>query len=180
MLLRTLLSSRQTPSILRLAPMAASFSNGATDKGRTSIATSGVTINELPKSNVFTSSLPPDPVFKTPRDSHNAPREDLGPRMVKGALYTYVRPERVQEPELLGVSQRAMHDIGLRDGEQDSEDFRATVAGNKIDWDEDTDSGIYPWAQCYGVGFRSFIYPRGHLLDYISREMACNPTLTRL
>ncbi len=70
--------------------------------------------------------------------------------MVKGALYTYVRPEEVKDPELLAVSPAAMKDIGLREGEEDSEEFKATVAGNHIFWEQETGSGVYPWAQCYG------------------------------
>ncbi len=70
--------------------------------------------------------------------------------MVKGALYTYVRPEEVKDPELLAVSPVAMKDIGLREGEEDSEEFKATVAGNHIFWEQETGSGVYPWAQCYG------------------------------
>ena len=135
--------------------MAAHLSNGATyhSSDNDHRVAHGYTIKELPKSSVFTSSLPPDPLFQTPLDSHNAPRESLGPRMVKGALFTYIRPETVRDPELLGVSRCAMEDIGLKDGEEKSADFRATVAGNKIDWDGGTASGIYPWAQCYG-GFQ--------------------------
>lgn len=70
--------------------------------------------------------------------------------MVKGALYTYVRPEKSDSPELLGTSNAAMKDIGLKAGEEASEDFKQMAAGNKIFWDEKSGDGIYPWAQCYG------------------------------
>lgn len=70
--------------------------------------------------------------------------------MVKGALYTYVRPEGSDKAELLGVSKRAMKDIGLKEGEETTEEFKELVAGNKIMWDSETKEGIYPWAQCYG------------------------------
>ena len=112
------------------------------------------TLADLPKSNVFTSKLPPDPAFDTPEASHDAPRESLGPRMVKDAIYTYVRPERTDEPELLGVSPRAMRDIGLREGEEDTQEFRDLVSGNKIWWSKEN-GGIYPWAQCYGGVYES-------------------------
>jgi uncharacterized protein YdiU (UPF0061 family) len=69
--------------------------------------------------------------------------------MVKGALFTYVRPESTNEPELLGVSSRAMEDLGLKSGEEDTSQFKALVSGNQIWWDEEK-GGIYPWAQCYG------------------------------
>ncbi|KAE8551867.1 hypothetical protein EYB25_005758 [Talaromyces marneffei] len=107
------------------------------------------TLATIPKSNTFTSKLPPDPAFETPKQSHDAPRETLGPRIVKGAMYTYVRPETAEEPELLGVSPRAMEDLGLQPGEEKTEDFVSLVAGNKILWNEE-EGGVYPWAQCYG------------------------------
>ena len=143
------LSHRPLQSYLRLRQTTAHMStavNGATTNG----AYSGFSLADLPKSSIFTDSLPPDPAFKTPLDSHNAPRQQLGPRMVKGALYTYVRPEAVKDPELLAVSPAAMKDIGLREGEETTEDFKAAVAGNRIFWDPETKSGVYPWAQCYG------------------------------
>ncbi|KAJ4370025.1 hypothetical protein N0V83_005789 [Neocucurbitaria cava] len=110
------------------------------------------TLQSLPKSNVFTQNLPADAAFATPKDSHSAPRQTLGPRMVKEALYTYVRPDAQGEAELLAVSQRALQDIGLKEEEAETEEFKDVVAGRKIlTWDEEKpDEGIYPWAQCYG------------------------------
>lgn len=70
--------------------------------------------------------------------------------MVKGALFTYVRPEPSQEPELLAVSPAAIKDIGLQEHEQQQDLFKQTVAGNHIFWDEESGQGVYPWAQCYG------------------------------
>jgi serine/tyrosine/threonine adenylyltransferase len=131
---------------LRIAQMASQFTNGPTN-GHTSQQAS-TTLVDLPKSNNFTSKLPPDPAFPTPKDSDHAPRGKLGPRMVRDALYTFVRPVPVDEPELLGVSPRAMEDIGLKQGEEETEEFKDLVAGNKIFWTEE--GGIYPWAQCYG------------------------------
>ncbi|KAJ5414447.1 hypothetical protein N7509_001074 [Penicillium cosmopolitanum] len=109
----------------------------------------GVSLSDLPKSNVFTSKLPADPAFETPEASHKAPRETLGPRMVRGALFTYVRPEPAEAPELLGVSSTAMKDLGLKAGEEKTAELQALVAGNSILWNEES-GGIYPWAQCYG------------------------------
>ncbi|KAJ5322987.1 hypothetical protein N7452_011276 [Penicillium brevicompactum] len=122
----------------RLNQMASHFSSG-----------SGISLAELPKSNTFTSKLPADPAFETPESSHNAPRETLGPRMVKGALFTYVRPEQAEGSELLSVSSKAMQDLGLKAGEEQTSQFKALVAGNEIWWNEEQ-GGIYPWAQCYG------------------------------
>ncbi|KAL9104459.1 MAG: hypothetical protein Q9163_000611 [Psora crenata] len=129
--------------------MAAPLSNGAMN-GLSGDTFEGFSLQDLPKSNVFTSKLPPDPQYKTPISSHTAPRADLGPRTVKGALYTYVRPEKTESPELLGISKTAMRDIGLRQGEEQTTEFKDLVSGNKIFWNEETEEGIYPWAQCYG------------------------------
>ncbi|KAL2863598.1 YdiU domain protein [Aspergillus lucknowensis] len=111
--------------------------------------TGGLSLSDLPKSNVFTSKLPPDPSFETPEASHRAQRERLYPRMVKGALFTFVRPETNEDPELLGVSSKAIQDIGLKAGEENTTQFKAVVSGNEFFWEEGR-GGIYPWAQCYG------------------------------
>jgi uncharacterized protein YdiU (UPF0061 family) len=132
---------------LRLAQMTAHLSTN----GHTNGQSAGVSLAELPKSHNFTTKLPADAAFPTPADSYKAPRQKLGPRMVKGALFTYVRPEETEDPELLAVSSRALKSIGLAENEASTEDFKAIVAGNKILWSEDKpDEGIYPWAQCYG------------------------------
>lgn len=152
MIFRCLCQRRQVSS-RRLVLMAPRQLNGAFRpkmNGANKDDRIGVTLNNLPKSNVFTSQLPPDPNFPTPQISFKAIREDLGPRIVKGALYTYVRPEGIEGPELLAVSHGAMKDIGLIEGEEETQDFRDLVAGNKILWDPDVSEGIYPWAQCYG------------------------------
>ena len=129
--------------------MTAHLTNGAVNRASNGTY-HGISLQELPKSNTFTAKLPPDPEFRTPSESHKAPRGDLGPRMVKGALFTYVRPEETETPELLGISRTALHDIGLKDGVENTEEFKDVVAGNKFYWDNQTEEGIYPWAQCYG------------------------------
>ena len=139
------------PSIsgLRLSRMTSHYSNGSINGANG--AFKGVSLQDLPKSNVFTSKLPPDPAFPTPADSHKAPRQTLGPRLVRGALFTYVRPEEVEKTELLGVSPVAMRDIGLSKGEEKTEQFQKLVSGNSLSaWDAETGKGVYPWAQCYG------------------------------
>jgi uncharacterized protein YdiU (UPF0061 family) len=127
----------------------------ANNSASSSQADEGVTLAALPKSWHFTSALPADPLFPTPADSHKAAREDLGPRKVRGALFTWVRPEIQKDPELLAVSPAAMRDLGLAQSEAETDDFKETVAGNKMHgWDSETLSGPgYPWAQCYG-GFQ--------------------------
>ncbi|KAM7209525.1 Uncharacterized ACR, YdiU/UPF0061 family domain containing protein [Naviculisporaceae sp. PSN 640] len=115
----------------------------------------GTTLADLPKSWHFTSSLPHDPKYPTPADSHKTPRDEIGPRQVRGAIFTWVRPEMQKDPELLAVSPAAMRDIGLAMSEAETEEFRQTVVGNKLHgWDSETLTGPgYPWAQCYG-GFQ--------------------------
>jgi hypothetical protein len=44
-----------------------------------------------------------------------------------------------------------MRDLGIREGEEKTEEFRGLVAGNALlEWDEEKGKGLYPWAQCYG------------------------------
>lgn len=133
---------------MRLSQMAAHISNGKSSNGT---SYRGTTLADLPKSWTFTSSLPPDQGFPTPAASHKTPREDIEPRQVKGALFTWVRPEETRDPELLGVSPAALKDLGILEEEAKTEDFRQTVAGNKLHgWDAEKSEGGYPWAQCYG------------------------------
>ncbi|KAK3387024.1 hypothetical protein B0H63DRAFT_500569 [Podospora didyma] len=115
----------------------------------------GSTLAALPKSWHFTSSLPADPLFPSPADSHKTPRDEIRPRQVRGALFTWVRPETQKDPELLAVSPAAMRDLGLALSEAETEDFKQMAVGNRIyGWDLESLSGPgYPWAQCYG-GFQ--------------------------
>ncbi|KAI9053842.1 hypothetical protein LZ554_002790 [Drepanopeziza brunnea f. sp. 'monogermtubi'] len=111
----------------------------------------GASLAELPKSWTFTSSLPPDPKFPTPDVSHKTPRDEIEPRQVRGALFSWVRPEEAREPELLSVSPAAMRDLGIREGDEKTDEFKETVAGNRLlGWDAEKGQGGYPWAQCYG------------------------------
>lgn len=133
------------PQILRmrLAQMAAHLSNSS-PAGRKTLA-------ELPKSWTFTSSLPADSKYPTPADSHNTPRDEIQPRQVKNALFTWVRPQESKDPELLGVSPTALKDLGIIEGDEKTEEFKQTVAGNRLlGWDSEKGEGGYPWAQCYG------------------------------
>jgi serine/tyrosine/threonine adenylyltransferase len=133
---------------MRLGQMTAHHSNGRDTNG-THYA--GASLADLPKSWKFTSSLPSDPKFPTPAISHKTPRDDIEPRQVRGALFTWVRPEEAKEPELLVVSPAAMHDLGIIEGEENTEEFKQLVAGNRLlGWDEDKGEGGYPWAMCYG------------------------------
>ncbi|XP_044724588.1 putative ACR, ydiU/UPF0061 family protein [Hirsutella rhossiliensis] len=129
--------------------------NLATDSRRAqSEVASSPSLQDLDKSWRFTQSLPPDPFYPTPAASHKTPRDQLAPRQVRGALFTWVRPEQQKDPELLAVSPAALRDLGLSEDEATTKDFGDFVAGNKLyGWDEDKLEGGYPWAQCYG-GFQ--------------------------
>ncbi|KAI9730562.1 MAG: hypothetical protein M1834_005803 [Cirrosporium novae-zelandiae] len=110
------------------------------------------TVDSLPKVSTFTDNLPADPQFPTPQDSHRAPRQAFHPRIVKEALFTYIRPDESQaeEYEVISVSKMAMRDLGLKEGEEKTKEFGDMVAGQKIFWDAEKEEGVYPWAQCYG------------------------------
>ncbi|KAI1813634.1 UPF0061-domain-containing protein [Poronia punctata] len=117
-------------------------------------AVGGTSINDIPKTWNFTSKLPADALYPTPAESHKTARDEIGPRMVRNAIFTWVRPQTVKDPELLAVSPAAMRDLGIQPGDEKNPDFVATVAGNKIQgWNEEKGKGGYPWAQCYG-GFQ--------------------------
>ena len=135
--------------------MTQQLSNGAingTGDGRKGAST----LADLPKSNVFTQNLPADDRFPRPADSYKASRQALGPRLVKGALFTYVRPEEKEDTELYGVGETAMLDVGLKPGEEKTQDFQQLVSGNRIQWDPKNETGVYPWAQCYGGSLPSY------------------------
>jgi len=86
-----------------------------------------------------------DPEFPTPEASQNAPRGALGPRQVRGAMFTWVMPEgREPHPEVLAVSEDAMMTLGLKPEEGKREDFKHLMAGNFLV------KGIMPWATVYG------------------------------
>lgn len=65
---------------------------------------------------------------------------------------------------MLGISPRAMEDLGLQSGEEQTAEFRELVSGNKFYWDEEK-GGIYPWAQCYGGKYQASS-DDNHLLPY--------------
>nr|XP_036585953.1 YdiU domain-containing protein [Colletotrichum truncatum]KAF6796144.1 YdiU domain-containing protein [Colletotrichum truncatum] len=131
--------------------MAAQLSNGSAP---TPNSQARLPLAELPKTWHYTSSLPPDSLFPTPADSHKTPRDQIGPRQVREAAFTWVRPEKAEDPELLAVSPAALRDIGIKEGDENTEEFKQTVAGNRLHgWDEEKLEGGYPWAQCYG-GFQ--------------------------
>ena len=137
----------------RLAQMATHLINGQTNGADQKT----FSIRELPKSNTFTQKLPPDAEYPTPSSSHKAERKLLGPRLVKNASYTFVRPDPFEKNELLGVSKNALRDLAIDPASVETDEFNETVSGNRIitleGKEEPDDNDIYPWAQCYG-GFQ--------------------------
>ncbi|QIX02494.1 hypothetical protein AMS68_008011 [Peltaster fructicola] len=109
-------------------------------------------ISDLPKSNVFTQKLPTDEEFPSPKSSHSAERSQLGPRLVKHAAFTYVRPDPFPRNELLSVSRAALRDLAITPEDAQSKEFAQVVSGERIATvdGEVKDDDIYPWAQCYG------------------------------
>ena len=103
-------------------------------------ASTGVTLSELPKSHVFTTHLPPDPLIPSPQASKDATTEQLRvSRLVKSALFTWVAPETAENPQLLATSWKAVRDLGLDAREIEKKDFLDLMSGNKI-YEEH-----YPW-----------------------------------
>lgn len=135
-------------------PLTAGMTTSAASNGPRPGPNDGATLADLPKSWTFTESLPNDSLYPTPAASHDTPRDQIGPRQVRGALYTWVRPEGASDPELLAVSPAALRDLGIRADDAETNDFLQVVAGNKLlGWDAEKKEGGYPWAQCYG-GFQ--------------------------
>jgi len=100
----------------------------------------GVSLADLPKSHTFTSYLPPDPAIPTPEASKSASDQQLRvSRPVQSALFTWVAPEKNENPQLLVTSWRALQDLGLDISETETEDFLNLMSGNKI-YEEH-----YPW-----------------------------------
>ena len=86
-----------------------------------------------------------DPEYPTPESSRKGPRQALGPRQVRGAMFTWVTPEGGEpHPEVLAVSEDAMKTLGLKLEEADREQFKHLMAGNT------TVDGLMPWAAAYG------------------------------
>lgn len=86
-----------------------------------------------------------DSEYPTPESSCNAPRQALGPRQVREAMFTWVTPEGGEpNPEVLAVSEDAMKTLGLKLEQANREEFKHLMAGNR------TVDGIMPWAAVYG------------------------------
>jgi serine/tyrosine/threonine adenylyltransferase len=62
--------------------------------------------------------------------------------MVRGGLYTYVRPRAVKDPELLCVSPAALRDLNIADDAVNSREFLDVLSGNRIlGWEDVPDGG---------------------------------------
>jgi serine/tyrosine/threonine adenylyltransferase len=140
---RLLRKKRRVPSPQALAKVAlgtVAMPSISTGEINGHISHRGVSLSELPKSHVFTTHLPPDPVIPSPEASKSAPREHLRmSRPVKSALFTWVAPEKNNKFQLLAISWKALRDLGLDPREVESEEFLNLMSGNKI-YEEH-----YPW-----------------------------------
>jgi hypothetical protein len=102
----------------------------------------GVSLSDLPKSHIFTTHLPADPVIPSPQASKEASPQQLRmSRPVKGALFTWVAPESNEKHQLLTTSWKALRDLGLDSKQAETEDFLKLMSGNKI-YEEH-----YPWGE---------------------------------
>ena len=133
---------RRAPS--RLFQLVSHLSSSRTPSARLSNMnghkSTGVSLADLPKSHTFTTHLPPDPVVPTPEASKSASDQQLPvSRPVKSALFTWVAPEKNENPQLLATSWRTVRDLGLDPAEVESQDFLDLMSGNKI-YEEH-----YPW-----------------------------------
>ncbi|KAI7106159.1 UPF0061-domain-containing protein, partial [Hortaea werneckii] len=148
LMLRTRLARPQSVHA-RVSQMASHMSSSAANGSQQTFS-----IRDLPKSNSITQKLPPDAQYPTPASSHNEERQKLGPRLVRNAAFTYVRPDTFGRTELAGVSKAALRDLAIDPASVETDDFKDTVAGRKIitleDGQEPKETDIYPWAQCYG------------------------------
>lgn len=145
-----LLMIRNSPVLRRLQNISSVLSTSSRLSSSSSSAMTASTplsIEDIPKSHVYTAKLTPDPNFETPEESAAAPRSALGPRMVKGAHFTYVAPTPpTGTPELLAVSPLALKTLGLSQSTTASQTFLNLTAGAPTGFE----SSHYPWAQCYG------------------------------
>jgi uncharacterized protein YdiU (UPF0061 family) len=103
-------------------------------------SSTGVSLADLPKSHTFTTHLPPDPIITSPEVSKSASDQQLRvSRPVKSGVFTWVAPEKNENPQLLATSWRALQDLGLDPLEAETRDFLDLMSGNKI-YEEH-----YPW-----------------------------------
>jgi serine/tyrosine/threonine adenylyltransferase len=92
----------------------------------------GVSLSDLPKSHVFTTHLPPDPIIPTPESSKTALHQKLRiSRLVNSVLFTWVAPEMNENLQLLATSRNTLKDLGLNHTEAESKKFLDVVSGNK-------------------------------------------------
>lgn len=86
-----------------------------------------ININET-----FNQELPADPIFENSR------------RQVPHACYSFVKPTKTKQPELIHVSSEVLTLLGLKEEDIQTTEFLAVFTGNKII------EGTTPYAMCYG------------------------------
>ncbi|CCG80583.1 YdiU domain protein [Taphrina deformans PYCC 5710] len=102
------------------------------------------TLSSIEKTSRFTQHLPPDPAIPTPQAADENVKMTQTPRQVRGALFTYVKPQTSEDYEVLATSPACFETLGLDPAEANTQAFKDLVSGNG------SLEGIYPWAQCYG------------------------------
>lgn len=80
----------------------------------------------------FNVKLPSDPILENTR------------RQVKEACFSYVKPKKTSNPQLLHVSPEMLNEIGLSIEESKSKKFLQIITGNSVLTD------TKPYAMCYG------------------------------
>ena len=94
--------------------------------------TSALSFQELQFSNSFSEQLPGDLELKNFR------------RQVSGACFSKVEPSRVSAPELVVYSKEMAAELGIAEGDCESEEFLQVFSGNQLLESMD------PFAMCYG------------------------------
>lgn len=87
---------------------------------------------KLSLQNRFTDALPGDPILDTTR------------RQVRGACYSFVKPKKVPEAQIIHVIPEVLEKLGLSLKDSQSESFLKLMTGDEIG------EGSKPFAMCYG------------------------------
>lgn len=105
------------------------------------------TLEKLTKTSRFTDWMTPDSKVPTIGEAKKADDDVVRKARAVNGSYTWVRPEKREKWEMVGVSSAAMRDLGLDESEKESKFFQDVMAGQEII--EDEEKGLYPWAQAY-------------------------------
>mgnify|MGYP000663400256 CR=1 FL=1 len=82
--------------------------------------------------NQFTLKLPADP------------QQQVFPRQVEGAAFSYVEPQQTKQPSLVSINKPLALELGFTEEDLSNDDMAAVLTGNKII------GGMQPYAMNYG------------------------------